>query len=152
MTWAQIQILRHNCEICRAPSAEAIIRSSPGCKYCKGEDEFLFHHHRAVIESRVVSSPPRTFWPRNAPIDYVYYTEADQILTFNDISTMLAISDISNATTVLFGRRRYKSNIGRYPDRYDYILNKGRGCGAEGYAINWPESKHILCNDCTTSS
>ena len=147
MTWAQIQILQHNCEVCKASATESV-RSAPGCKYCRNEDEFMFHRHRSAIDSRVVTSPPRSF----APINYVYYTEADQILSFSDINTMLAISDISNSTTVLFGRRRYKSNTGRYPDRYDVILNKGRGCGAEGYAIDWPASKYILCNDCTTSS
>jgi hypothetical protein len=72
------------------------------------------------------------------PIRYVYYTESDQIVKFDSMSTFHAISSASNDTTFFVGRRREKQVDSNETD-YMGSLNAWRNCGAPGFSLHWPK-------------
>lgn len=73
---------------------------------------------------------------------YVYYTECDQIVVFDDLVTLEALSKASNETTFFTGRRKEKH---RDSDPRDYMgaLNMWRECGTAGYSLSWPKSTFV---------
>jgi hypothetical protein len=81
-------------------------------------------------------------------VSYIYYTEADQLLRFDDMTTLKSVSSVSNRTTVVLGRRRNKiAGSGARalpPERYNEGLALGRGCGQEGYYfVRWPATNGV---------
>lgn len=80
----------------------------------------------------------------SVPIEYVYYSEADQIVRFASDTILDATLAASNKTTYFIGRRREKS---RDSDPVNYMggLNKGRKCGLdkEKYVLEWPKSPFV---------
>ncbi len=72
------------------------------------------------------------------PIRYVYFSECDQVVKFDSLSTLHALSSASNDTTFFVGRRREKSADS---DENNYLsdLNSWRNCGQPGYSMHWPQ-------------
>jgi hypothetical protein len=71
------------------------------------------------------------------PIRFVYYTEMDQILRFDSLQTLHAISAASNSSCFFTGRRREKD---KDSDPADYMgqLTAWRECGEPGYSFTYP--------------
>ena len=76
------------------------------------------------------------------PIRYVYYTECDQVVYFEDRTIFTAISAASNETTFVVGRRKEKERDSD-PKLYMANLTKWRDCGVPGYSLVWPNDKYI---------
>ena len=76
------------------------------------------------------------------PIHFVYYTECDQIVRFDSLASFAAISDASNDTTFLTGRRREKI-LTSDPEDYMGALDSWRNCGIPGYSLTWPKDKVV---------
>jgi hypothetical protein len=94
-------------------------------------------------------SKPSLFHPNTTfspfpfkPIKYVYYTECDQIVKFDDMTTFQALSRATNETTFFTGRRREK-HVDSNPANYMGDLNNWRECGNTGYSITWPTSHYV---------
>eukprot|EP00981_Chlorochromonas_danica_P008455 scaffold2193_cov179-Ochromonas_danica.AAC.34 len=77
---------------------------------------------------------------------YAYYSECDQIVVFDDLVTLEALSKASNETTFFTGRRKEKQ---RDSDPRDYMgaLNMWRECGTAGYSLSWPKSTFVYHDD-----
>lgn len=72
------------------------------------------------------------------PLRYVYYTECDQVVVFDDMQTLRALSAASNDTTFFTGRRKEKSRDSD-PSAYMEGLTMWRECGVAGYSLTWPK-------------
>jgi hypothetical protein len=81
------------------------------------------------------------------PIRYVYYTEMDQVVRFDEEETLKALSLASNSTTFFSGRRKEKSRDSD-PSAYMGGLDNWRNCGAPGYILKYPpvdnKNFHVL--------
>lgn len=66
----------------------------------------------------------------DVPIEYVYYTEADQIVRFQSEALLEATLAASNGTTYFIGRRKVKKRDSA-PDDYMGSLNRGSKCGSD---------------------
>ena len=75
-------------------------------------------------------------------IKYVYFTESDQVVRFDTLNTLHALTAASNDTTFFVGKRREKA---RDSDPADYMgaLNSWRECGVPGYSLSWPKDKLV---------
>lgn len=93
-----------------------------------------FSYIQPIVQSSIQRNPDEAFLNKLMDTRYVYYTESDQVLYFNDIKTLEYISTASNGTSVILGRRRYKQGL-KYPFAHDKILARGPGCGREGFFI-----------------
>ncbi len=85
------------------------------------------------------------FNPKQAdftPLKFIYYTECDQIVKFDDLTTFQALSAATNESTFFTGRRREKHRDSE-PSQYMSDLNNWRECGSTGYSINWPKSPYV---------
>ncbi len=150
LTWAQHRVLVHNCDICKQNqrgNVDAIV-----CDLCKTEKDLLFQSSMPEIFGSVRRNPSKLVWPTNELIKHIYYTEADQILTFRSLNALFAVADASNISTALMGRRRHKNNIINFANVYDTGLIKGRGCGTEGYYLDWPKYPYVQCTVCSAGS
>jgi hypothetical protein len=76
------------------------------------------------------------------PIKYIYYTECDQIVKYDDMNTFRALTTASNESTFFVGRRREKHRDSE-PLQYLNDLNNWRECGTPGYSITWPKSNYV---------
>lgn len=72
------------------------------------------------------------------PIRYVYYSECDQIVRFDSLVTLKALTVASNETTFFVGRRREKLYSSE-PSDYMGSLDSWRNCGVPGYSLYWPK-------------
>ena len=150
LSWTQHQILVHNCDICKQNQNRMLDPSV--CALCKTKTDYPFQSNMPEIFKSVQQNPSKLIWPKNELIKHIYYTEADQILTFRSVNALYAIADVSNISTILMGRRRHKNNIIESANIYDTGLIKGRGCGTEGYYFDWPKSSHVQCTVCSSGS
>jgi hypothetical protein len=110
---------------------------------------YYSHHHQHYSEASHVNDSGilggYRFTPfHNTAITHIYYTEADQILRFEDDEALEATLAASNATTYFLGRRKEKWTASD-PREYMNSLSKGRECGRVGeeYLLNWPTSNQI---------
>lgn len=76
------------------------------------------------------------------PLKYIYYTECDQIVKYDNDQTFLALSAASNDSTFFTGRRKEK-NADSNPEDYMGGLTIWRECGIPGYSLTWPKSNYI---------
>lgn len=76
------------------------------------------------------------------PIRYIYYSESDQIVKFDNMETFRAITTASNDTTFFVGRRKEKS-IDTNSKEYLSGLSNWRECGVTGFAIHWPNETFV---------
>jgi hypothetical protein len=76
------------------------------------------------------------------PIKYVYYTECDQIVKYDDMTTFRALTTATNESTFFTGRRKEKHRDSE-PSLYLNDLNNWRECGTTGYSIRWPKSGFV---------
>jgi len=76
------------------------------------------------------------------PIKFVYYTESDQVVKFDSLSTLQALSSASNDSTFFVGKRREKARD-TDPEKYMESLNHWRECGVPGYSLIWPKDVHV---------
>lgn len=79
------------------------------------------------------------------PIKYVYFTESDQVVYFESISTLLALSAALNESVFFTGPRREKLYTSP-PEQYMSGLDVYRTCGETGYTMKWPSS-NVLYNN-----
>ena len=77
------------------------------------------------------------------PINFVYYTECDQIVRFDSLSTFRALSAASNDTTFFTGRRREK-RVDSDAEAYMDNLDNWRNCGESGYSLRWPRDTEVF--------
>lgn len=71
------------------------------------------------------------------PIRFVYYTEMDQVLRFDSLQTLQAISAAANSSAFFSGRRREKDKDSSAAD-YMGQLTSWRECGEYGYGFTFP--------------
>lgn len=76
------------------------------------------------------------------PIRFVYFTESDQIVSFDTMETLRALSAASNDSCFFTGRRREKA-ADSDPTDYMGSLDNWRNCGAPGYSLHWPRDVHV---------
>lgn len=87
-------------------------------------------------------SPPPSLPPTPTHPQYAYYTECDQIVRYDSLGTLFALSTASNATTFFSGRRREKSYTSNATD-YMGSLDSWRECGTPGFSMSWPQEKVV---------
>jgi hypothetical protein len=75
-------------------------------------------------------------------IRYVYFTEADQTVHFDSLTTTRALSAATNDSTFFVGRRKEKNGES---DPGDYLghLDRWKDCGTSGYSMKWPQERVI---------
>lgn len=76
------------------------------------------------------------------PIRYVYYSESDQTVHYDSMSTFEALTASTNDTTFFVGKRREK-DVNSSPELYLEGLNRWRECGESGYSLEWP-TDHVV--------
>jgi hypothetical protein len=76
------------------------------------------------------------------PLQYVYYTECDQIVRFDSEETFQALLAATNETTFFTGRRKEKNRESN-PVEYMNGLDQWRECGIPGYELEWPTSHWV---------
>lgn len=76
------------------------------------------------------------------PIKYVYFTESDQIVHYDSVETLHALSAASNDTTFFVGKRREKARDSE-PTDYMGTLSQWRECGTPGYSLTWPKESVV---------
>jgi hypothetical protein len=79
-------------------------------------------------------------------IQYIYYTEQDQIVRFDSLETLRAITSALNESTFFVGPRREKlvSKHGMSePELYMSNLTGWRTCGQTGYRMIWPKENTV---------
>jgi len=77
------------------------------------------------------------------PLKFVYYTECDQIVQFDDEVTLRAVSAASNNTCFFVGRRKEK-RVDADPEAYMDGLGNWRECGSPGFSLTWPKDIHVM--------
>jgi hypothetical protein len=76
-------------------------------------------------------------------ITHVYYTESDQIVNFQSVDVIYALSNASGADTLFMGARQEKS-LTTEAILYGEGLRPTRlGCGQSGYVLNWPKDRVV---------
>lgn len=76
------------------------------------------------------------------PLQYVYYSECDQIVRWDSLETLQAISNALNESLFFTGRRKEKVPQSP-PEMYMGGLNNWRDCGQPGYSMTWPRDIHV---------
>lgn len=131
LTWGQAFIKSTNCALANIFTES---KYSELYRICKGNIKHIEH-----IE--VISEILPKF-NISTPIKFIYYTESDQIVRFDNITTLSALSDASNSTTFFVGRRKSK-NILSEPDVYMDNLDSWRECCAAGSLLDYPVSNEV---------
>jgi hypothetical protein len=160
LAWGQTFVRDHNC---RGWSKEAALKEERFKKdtelYTICSDERLEKQHKGgpvnVTYHRKASF--RGFPERQAgdsdsnnsttpsghyPIRFVYYTEMDQVVRFDSLNTLRALSKASNESCFFVGRRKEKNRDSR-AEEYMGTLDSWRECGEPGYSMSWPND-HIV--------
>jgi hypothetical protein len=110
----------------------------------KGGPINVVYSQKADNEESLFS--PKYYLEKNqssfVPLQYVYYTECDQIVKYDDMVTFTALSAATNESCFITGRRREKS-VDSEPADYLGALNNWRECGSVGYSVSWPKSNII---------
>jgi hypothetical protein len=76
-------------------------------------------------------------------IEFVFYTESDQLLRVTDEALAL-IAAATNASCLFVPRRSIK-DVGSEARDYMGGLDQGNSCGVpDKYFIDWPRSSHVL--------
>lgn len=98
----------------------------------------VVYHKQSLMHNLLHIDTLSPGWPNSfRPIQYIYYSECDQIVRFDNHDTLRAVSSASTNVTFITGRRREK----RYdsdPAAYMGSLSAGRYCGEKGYSLHWP--------------
>lgn len=97
-------------------------------------------HSDSSTSSGLGGSKPRAQY--QTPIRFVYFTESDQIVSFDTVDTLRALSAASNDSCFFTGRRREKA-ADSDPTDYMGSLDNWRNCGAPGYSLHWPRDVHV---------
>jgi len=79
---------------------------------------------------------------KREPVKFVYYSECDQVVRFDTLTTLRAVSAALNDTTFFTGRRKEKRPESP-PEEYMGGLEIWRNCGAPGYSMIWPRSNKV---------
>lgn len=147
LTWGQRFVMHHNCKV-RGRHNITIHGHKEGelggnCDlYKKG----LKNIKNIQAEHRFVKHQNRTMhFPVNSIIQYVYYTESDEIVYFNDQPTLEAISKGSNKTCMFLGRRAERAYDPRKasvepPEEYLKFYHSGRYCGQKGFELSFQDN------------
>ncbi len=104
------------------------------------------HHHKNNTNSLKTNTNTNTTavtaGSHAAAIKYVYFTESDQVVRYDGMETLRALTAASNESTFFVGKRREKA---RDSDPNDYMgsLNIWRECGTGGYSISWPKESVV---------
>ncbi len=117
-----------NCSDYRESSSAAVATNPTNAAAAAADKHYNLNQQRRPI-------PPINHFH---PIRYVYYSECDQIVKFDSMSTFHAISSATNDTTFFVGRRREKHVDSNETD-YMGSLTNWRNCGAPGFSLHWPK-------------
>eukprot|EP01032_Pedospumella_encystans_P012089 gene12089-14008_t len=100
------------------------------------------HHHKNSTTISANTTTSVTTGTHAAAIKYVYFTESDQVVRYDGMETLRALTAASNESTFFVGKRREKA---RDSDPNDYMgsLNIWRECGTGGYSISWPKESVV---------
>lgn len=126
-------------EICQASSIQASWGGPFNVSYMKKTDEvFMEESYQQKSEAKEGASVFH-------PLKFVYYTECDQIVRFDDEMTLQALSAASNNTCFFVGRRKEK-RVDADPSNYMDGLGNWRECGVPGFSLTWPRDIHVMAD------
>ena len=69
--------------------------------------------------------------------------DTDQVVRFDEESTLAALSAASNNTCFFVGRRKEK-RVDADPASYMEGLGNWRECGVPGFSLTWPRDTHVM--------
>lgn len=148
LTWGQRFVMHHNCKVLNRQDG-AISGHNAGELAGLACDKYKHVKNMKNIQSehKFILNKTRTMhFPVNVMIDYVYYTESDQIVFFKDQETFEAISKASNSSTMILGRRAEKyTDKNKKLDSFlaqDYTngYSPGRYCGKAGFELSFQDA------------
>ena len=147
LAWGQKYVREHNCKnfvkeqgkksadvynICSDTRLESQHRGGPVNVTYHRRAGHLDHHQNFKTKNGTVQTPIR----------YVYYTEMDQVVRFDSMTTFHALSRASNETCFFVGRRKEKNRDSSAAD-YMGTLDSWRECGEPGYSLSWPNDLNV---------
>ena len=81
--------------------------------------------------------------PSMHPVAHCAMAAADQVVRFDEESTLAALSAASNSTCFFVGRRKEKK-VDAEPASYMDGLGNWRECGVPGFSLTWPRDTHVM--------
>ena len=146
LTWGQRFVMHHNCKVHNDANTvgRRLRRSEDNIGNCD-----LYPHVRNIKniqgEHRFVKHNHTFHFPVKALVKYVYYTESDELVYFEDLETLRVISEGSNGTCFFLGRRaeRFfdpKKSSTQRPEDYKLHYTQGRFCGKNGFELSFQDS------------
>ena len=166
LAWGQTFVRDHNCRgwskdaalteerfkkdaelytICSDERLEKQHKGGPVNVTYHSKPSFREGHGHAAVSVNSNSTPDGTnsrIRSANYPIRFVYYTEMDQVVRFDSLNTLRALSKASNESCFFVGRRKEK-NRDSIAEEYMGTLDSWRECGEPGYSMSWPND-HIV--------
>ena len=149
LAYTQQFMYNHNCRIYNHPADYAKSRFTDVFDICPPSDsnkksiydsnkkiKMVFSKHGNIsYYSEAAAYRHRV----SRPYKYAYYTEADQIVSFQDMDAVYGISTATNLTQFLLPRRKEKM-VPSVSHKYRGHLSEGRYCGSDkaGCAFEYP--------------
>lgn len=144
LAYGQQFVKHHNCRIFNNTDLMERARFQDVFEICDTEASLAAElemkkknkHHRGRVFNQhgnitfYQPSPTYTGARLDLEIRYVYFTEADQIVHFENMDTLYGIASMTNITTFVLPRRREKI-FPSPPELYNANLTEGRHCGCE---------------------
>lgn len=147
LTWGQRFVMHHNCRLSKNGTALHQAGHNAFDSNCNlyGQPKNL---KNIAAESKFVVRENHTLhFPTRTEINYVYYTESDELVHFQDLDTLRAISLASNRTCLFLGRRAERAFPKVYnpanpqpPEDYNHYYMPGRYCGQNGFQLSYQDN------------
>ena len=134
LAWGQQLIRLHNCAL---PEAKSVTKDHPNFKLYRICDNQPFRHKGQVKVHAYNASKlsEEVAADQKKPFKFVYYTESDQVVRFDNANTLNTILQASNSSCFFVGRRKEKDGNSD-PKEYMKYLNIFRQCGTSGFYVN----------------
>jgi len=144
LAYGQQFVKAHNCRIFNDTALRDRARFQDVFEICDTDASIALEkelkkknkHHRGRVHNQhgnitfYQSSPLYQGERLNLEIRHVYFTEADQIVSFESMDMLYGLASVTNSTTFILPRRREK-NYPSPPELYNSNLTLGRHCGCE---------------------
>ena len=141
LAWGQQYIKDHNCAVREHPCAlsceQATLYEICDQTSFKNKGNVDLHLHNASKYSLHLNSTHQA-----KSFEFVYFSESDQIVRFDNFDTLDAITSASNSTCFFTSRRKGKSGSS-IPVEYMEGFSSWRTCGKPGYSLQWPGDKYV---------
>jgi hypothetical protein len=143
LVWGQQLVRDHNCNLPQASDVDNLkSREQQFYEICDNKPFRSIGTPIAVSYNQSELSIERNASDVKYPIKYVYFTESDQVVRFDSMATMRALTAASNSSCFFVGRRKEKNGLSA-PDEYMRYLDSWRTCGASGYTLRWPKTAYV---------